>query len=404
MTEQLKTLMDRAADLDFAAVDIDAITGAGDRTVRRRRRVATGVAGITALAAITTTAVLLGDDGTTRTDFVDNPSITDVPLWTEQTTLHTPTGAVDLGVEVVSFARTSAGIVLMGLEDDDELGVYAFTGAGDPVRIGTADDPHLRSDPDDPYVGWLDKDGKDYEAVIFDQSTGERVWAEPARAEYSFPIVAIDDRRALLADADEGPTRLLDIETGQVADLSDPSRYEYFLDIEGELVATLLESRGGRDLGFKVSRLGSDEPDVEIRAEDAGPAVFSPGGRWISVAGEDIDVVEVATGAAVDIGALDDRQGFGYEWVDGDTLMVLAEAPDDNDVLVLMSCEIPRGTCEDLARLEDFERLVSIGTSDLLWGLMRGEGEMSSGDPDMVMEATVTAPAPTESSSTERPE
>ena len=33
MTEQLKTLMDRAADRDFAAVDLDAITG--EPTARR---------------------------------------------------------------------------------------------------------------------------------------------------------------------------------------------------------------------------------------------------------------------------------------------------------------------------------------------------------------------------------
>ena len=90
MTEQLKTLMDRAADQDFAAVDLDAITGAGDRTVRRRQ-IATGVAGVAVLAVVATGAALLGgDDGDRKTDFVDDPFRTDVPMWTEGSTLHTP--------------------------------------------------------------------------------------------------------------------------------------------------------------------------------------------------------------------------------------------------------------------------------------------------------------------------
>jgi len=398
MTEQLRTLMDRAADRDFAVVDLDAITGPGDRTVRRRRVVA-GVAGVAVLAVVATGAVLLGGgDGDRKTDFVDTPFRTDVPMWTEGSTLHTPDATYDLGSDVISFTRTSAGLVFMGLEGEDELGVYVFSGAGDPVRIGTADDPHLRADPDDPYVGWLDKDGNDYEAVIFDQSTGQQVWSEPARAEYSFPIVAIDDGRALLAEVDEGPTRLLDIETGRVTGLSDPARYVYFFDIEGELVATLLEGPGGEDLGVEITRLGSDEPGVEIRAEDSGPAVLSPGGRWISVAAEDVEVVDAVTGVAVDIGRVDNAEGFGFEWISADTLMVIAEAPDDNDVLLLKSCTVPSGKCDDLARFDDFEKAFSIGSTDLLWGLVRQSGETPSDGVTVEVEKSASGRA---SSSTE---
>src|SRR5688500_9277559 len=113
MTEQLKTLMHREADRDFAVVDLDAITAAGDRTVRRRR-VATGVAGIAALAVVGTTAVVMGGDGDNRTDFTDDPFVTDVPMWTAGSTLHTPDHTYDLGVDVLSFARVEGGIAFAG--------------------------------------------------------------------------------------------------------------------------------------------------------------------------------------------------------------------------------------------------------------------------------------------------
>jgi len=398
MTEQLKTLMDRAADVDFGAVDLEAITGAGDRTVRRRR-VATGIAGVAALAVVATTAVLLGGgDGDTKTDFTDDPSVSNVPLWTQGSVLHTPDRTFDLGVDVLSFARTSEGIVFMGLEDDELLGVYAWSGKGEPVRIGESDDPHLRSDPDEPYVGWLDTSSGGHETLIVDLRTQERVWNVPADVASSFPIVAIDDGRAFLADVDEGPTRVLDLESGQVTDLPDPERYEYFMDVEGDLVATLLEDAGGADLGVEVGHLGADRGGSQILADDAGGAVFSPGGKWVSASDEHVGVYDTATGEALEIGALGELEGFGYEWADADTLMVIAESEVDNDVLELLSCEIPGGVCTELMTIDDFSRVFSIGSSDLLWGLRAVEGEFSSG-PAVEMSAV-----PAETSNTERPE
>jgi|GEM_PF-3536890 len=395
MTEQLKTLMDKAADLDFAVVDVDAITGAGDRTVRRRR-ITTGIAGVAALAVVATGAVLLGDGGDQKTDFVDDPFRTDVPMWTEGSALHTPDRTFDLGVDVISFVRTSEGIVFMGLEGDERLGVYAWPGTGEPVRIGESDDPHLRADADQPYAGWLDKSGDDYEAVVFDQSTGDRIWSEQAQVEYSFPIVAIDDGRVFLADVDEGPTRVLDLASGQVTDLADPARYQYFMDVEGDLVAYLLEDAGGADVGVEVGHLGADGGGIEILADDAGHAVLSPGGRWVSVSDEHVGAYDTATGDAVEIGALGERQGFGYEWADADTLMVIAESEADHDVLELLGCEIPGGVCTTLMTMDDFSRVFSIGSSDLLWGLARGESGSDSSEV-----ATSEGPA---TSSTDRPE
>jgi hypothetical protein len=390
MTEQLKTLMDRAADQDFSAVDLDAITSAGDRTVRRRR-LATGVAGVAALAAIVTGAAVLGGDGGSEADFVDDPFRTDVPMWTEGSTLHTPDATYDLGVDVLSFVRTSEGIVFTGTgsASEERLGVYSFTGEGEPEKIGETADPHLRSDPQGPFAGWLDQSGDRPETVVLDQGTGEQVWSAPARLESSFPIVVIDGARAYLSDSDEHPTQIVDLDTGKVTNLGEGGFG--FVDVEGELAAHLLEGQGGEDIGLEVRNPGVGT--VQILNDDGGFGVFSPGGRWISAAAEDISVYDTATGEPVGLGPVDDREGFGYAWADADTLMLLADA-QDGDALVLMACEVPGGACEELMTIDDLNRLFAVSDSDLLWSLLP-EVSASTG-PVVEMEATsetVTAPA-----------
>lgn len=380
MTEQLRTMMDRAADLDFAAVDLDAIVGAGDRTVRRRR-VATGVAGVAVLAVLATGGVLLGgDDANRKADFVDNTFQTDVPMWTFGSTLHTPDRTYDLGVDVFSFVRTSEGIVFMGLESGDRLGVYSFTG-DEPTRIGETDDSHLRADADEPYVGWLDRSDGGYETVILDLRTQERVYSEPADVAWSFPIVAIDGSRAYLAGVDEGPTRVVDLPSGQVTELPDPARYRYFMDVEGDLVAYLLEDAGGGDLGIEVGRLDGEGDTLRIGSENAGGAIFSPDGTLLSASDSHVGVYDTATGEALDIGAAGELEGFGFEWLDGDTLMVMAESEVDSDVLEVLACEIPAGDCTELLSIDDVSQLFSLGNSELLWGTSFGGGSASEAVP-----------------------
>jgi hypothetical protein len=389
MTE-LRTLMDRAADQDFAAIDLDAVIGAGDRTVRRRQ-VVTGLAGLAALAAIVTGAVVLGDGGDDKADVVDHPFRTDVPMWTVGSVLHTPTETYDLGVDIFTFVRTSEGIVFTGVETEERLGIYSFTGEGEPARVGETEDPHLRSDPGGPFAGWLDQSGADPRAVVLDQGTGELAWSAPARIEHSFPIVAVDGASVYLAGADEHPTRVLDLTSGDVAELVEPGRG--FADVEGDLTAYLLEGRGGADLGLEVRR--SDGSAVEIRNDDGGYGVFSPGGRWISASAEDVSVYDTATGEPVDIGALDSREGFGYAWADADTLMVLTDADQAADALALKACEIPGGECMELTTFDDFGRFFAISDSDVLAGLV-GDPAVSTSGGAAEMEATtetVTPPA-----------
>lgn len=384
MTEQLKTLMDRAADRDFAAVDLDAITSAGDRTVRRRK-IAGGIAGVAALAAIVTGAALLGDDGDRKTDFVDDPFRTDVPMWTVGSTLHTPSATYDLGVDVYSFARTSEGVVYIGAESGQRLGVYSFTGEGEPERIGRAQDSRLRADPGQPFAGWLDGTQGDVAAVVYDQRTGERVLEEPTKIEYSYPIVAIDGTRAYLADVDEGPVAVVDLETGDRTELPDSETYRYFLAVEGDVVAHLIPRPGGGISGIEVGV--AEGGGVKLPGIDADGAVFSPGGRWISTFGGSVTVHDTETGGSVEVDTGGYSDGAGYEWLDGDTLMVIGASRDATDV-ALLSCEIPAGTCTRQATLAGFEQraIYAVGFGEAIWDV----NDESSGSDSVTVEVEAT--------------
>ncbi|UMG92781.1 hypothetical protein [Nocardioides sp. TF02-7] len=263
MTEQLKTLMDRAADVDFAALDIDAVTAAGDRVVRRRR-IARGLAGLTAAAATVTGVVLVaGDRGADRSDVADSLFRSDVPTWTTGSTLHTPDATYDLGVGVVSYVRTSAGIVFVGHDG----GVYSFTG-GRPERIGATEDPALRADPGAPYAAWVDGTGRDRATVVFDQGTGRRAWAERAGSHQASRVVAIDDGTAYLS-REPGATRTVDLASGAEGTLAEPGSFRHLRAVGGDWAAWAIEKDGGRTPRSRSPRsaaAGSGSPARAVTA------------------------------------------------------------------------------------------------------------------------------------------
>ncbi|WP_322938460.1 hypothetical protein [Nocardioides bizhenqiangii] len=388
MTEQLKTMMDRAADQDFAAVDLDAITGAGERTLRRRR-VATGVAGVAVLAVVATVAAVFGgDDGDRKTDFVDEPFRTDVPMWTEGSTLHTPEATYDLGVDVASFVRTSEGIVFLGWDGNREgrFGVYSFAGEGEPKQIGETQDSRLRSDPEAPYVGWLDGTGDDPEAVVFDVSGNELVWSEPAGIEENFPFVAVDGDQTYLEGS---PLRVVDLTSRTVTELPDVAAWTEVVSIEDDLVA---RAEGTRDEGEGTLLVGpGGEARVRIPGVATEAGLLSPDGRWISVFDEQVQVYDTRTGerVAVDAGH---PAGLGYDWLDGDTLLAIAGAANPEQI-DLLQCEIPAGGCEQVASLGGFEagELYSISFGEAIWGIAA-----SAEGSDVDVTSTVSTAEPPE--------
>jgi hypothetical protein len=398
MTEKLKTLMDEVTGMqDFASPDLDAITGAGDRTVRRRR-IASGVACVAVLAVVATGAVLLGGGDDRKTDFVDTPFRTDVPMWTEGSTLHLDDRTVDLGVPVVSVARTSAGIVFEG--DDD--GVYSYTGS-DPVRIGTfaggadaMEFPNLVGDANGTLVGWVDGSGAKPAFVVHDVETGaeqrfdEHTDAAMNSADYpdvAF-FMAIDGHTAYWLD--RRGTVATDLDTGDARVLGGPEAAVFVADAEAGLSLSWVEDEQGGDLGTDVV---DSAGRVVLGWREAGTlGTLSPDGRW-GAGLETAIVVDIGSGDqhAIETGL--DGDAIGYDWLDGDTLMVVAELDDDQ--IALLQCRLPAGTCSDVATVRVTGGRVALPAPALLGVMSFGGGEASESSEDEAVEVTT---------STERPE
>ncbi len=387
MTEQLKTLMDRAADRDFAAVDLDAITSAGDRSIRRRR-VVTGVAGIAAVAVVATGAVLLTGGDDRKAGFVDTTFETDVPMWTEGSILHTPDRTFDLGMPVAGIARTAVGIAFVG----DDAGVYAFTGE-EPERIGSTvegDFPTLVADEDGTRVAWIDPSGNEPELVVRDLADGEESRYATSGAKDTAYVLAVEGETAYWIEGEESV--VTDLGTGEETRAGDSDGVAIVVDAEDGLTVRLVEGRSGADQGMEVL---DRDGEVLLGAPESGTlGSLSPDGRWV-VGLDDPSVWDVRTGEQVALD-VEGRDAIGYDWLDESRLMVLAEV--DNDVVGLKECAVPAGTCSDVVEIAlDEDRRFSIPAFGMLFGLRAG------GDPD-VSSGEASVPAPAESSGTGRPE
>ena len=132
-----------------------------------------------------------------------------------------------------------------------------------------------------------------------------------------------------------------------------------------------------------------DGDGVVLAGQGADGAVFSPDGRWISPFSGSVRVYDTTTGDPVAVDTLGYADGAGYEWLDADTLLAIG-ASDTGDDIVLMSCEIPAGTCTEVARLGGFEagEIYAFGLGEAIW---ETAGE-SSGSDSVTVEATEVAP------------
>lgn len=342
MTEKLKTLMDRAADLDFDAVDLAAIVESGERTVRRRRTTLLG--GVAALALVAGgVAVALGGGDTAK----DRPpvvgSLPPEVSWVEGDTLHTATASYDLGRKAEGFVRTQVGYAFL----DDDGAVYSLVD-GEVAQIGTGAAGHnpLVGDENGTTVGWVDRSGAVPVYVTVDLATGvaqrhddhldaSMAGGEPPHLAWFF---AIDDGTAYWLDL-RGEVAT-DLATGESRLIAVGDDVQWIGDVSDGLRVGLVEDSGGGDLGTDLrDRDGKVVlPSVDGRYFGA----VSPDGRWVTT--DDRTVVEVATGAEVRLDvARPEVTSFAYEWLDADTVAVVLDAGDVTD---LLTCELPAGTCE----------------------------------------------------------
>lgn len=389
MTEKLKTLLDDAAEgagMSFATPDLDAITKAGDRTVRRRR-VATGLAGMAAVAAIVTgVAVVSGGPSNDRVDPAGTFS-TEVPMWTVGSTLHTPDATYDVGHEVAAFVRTSAGIVFASPEKDGFFSIWAYDG-GEAKKIGNTDNnidqSMLKSDPGAPYAAWIEVDPAgegEWTNVVYDQASGERVFGAGVganRPEHKWQMMALDGDRLAVAD----PVRphgvsVIDLATGEASSPED-MQGEYVLALDGDRWVGLREI-GREDAGITLHTPSgnADLPDVE-----GGMVSFSPNGTYFLAVKEGIGVFDAGNATAVSVGG-DEAGAVGLEWVDADTILALRGLDSDGPAEIL-SCEVPDGNCTKLGDLPQVgdDEIAALGIGWPIWAsleMREGDAESSEG-------------------------
>lgn len=367
MTEKLKSLMDRAVDVDFAPVDLGAITTAGDRAVRRRR-LAVGGAGLATAAVVAGTALgLAAAGGEDRAAVQPDPVVPEV-TWTVGSTLHTPDAQHDLGHEARSLVRTSDGMVFA-----DAAGtVYSFRdghveeiGAGAVMEQGL---PVLVSDEESSLVGWVDRAGDRPTFVTHDLATGEQTRDDThtdASMTGEWPpnvawYVAIDDRTAYWLD--RRGTVATDLQTGEARLLAPPEESGWVSDVENGLIVRLVENKRGGDIGGEVVDTNGQVVVPVTEGVDLGP--LSPDGHRV-IDHDALSALDVRTGERVrfDVGTSD---AGAYEWLDADTVAVLREGAG-GDTVDLLTCEVPAGACTVVAEGLDGEQVVLPG-GGLLFG------------------------------------
>lgn len=350
MTEKLKILMDRAAEVDFAELDLDAMAAAGDRVVRRRR-VVVGVASLAAVAVLGGGVAVLADGSDEGAD--DRTRWTGAPVdssgmsWGVGQELHTPVGSVDVGHPVRAHVRTHVGFVTV----DDAANVWSVI--GEEVRpIGpTQATYHLVSDTETGHVAWLEPTPDGVQVVVHDQSLNRRV--RSVAVEKGTRVVALD-------------AGALYLERGGEYDVIDVERGDQWQIGPSESGAELLAAENGAlvwsaDDHYLVERDAT--APVVIDKVAGSLAVLSPDGRHVTFDADELRVYDTTTGERLEIDVDDRVFASGYEWLDDDRLAVIASRAEVGPAELLV-CEVSAGTCGQVVPdLGSFDELIAGGFS-----------------------------------------
>lgn len=356
MTEKLKTLLhDRATSVEFAAPDLDRLTRAGDRRIRRRRGAA-AVGGLAALAVVGgLVAVQLGGDGDGGPTVASDPLPAAAVTWASGTTFRTVDGAIDVGHPVVAYVRTEAGYVFT----DGEGAVWSFVD-GSTTRVGTITEerPRLVGDTDGSRVVWVDPSGDAPAFVVLDLASGETQRYDEHTSEGMGSLADEEDPAYVYAvDADTAYWRddrgavAVALVTGAVEVVDAEARNGFDqIGAEDGLIAFASDSAD--------TVIGTSRADGITLPEASGSrAVFSPDARWVSIDTDDPRVYDTRTGEQVRIDA---PRWFatGYEWLSDDTLVMIA-GTGEQEPAQLLTCTVPDGACEsvvpDLGTFEELE-------------------------------------------------
>lgn len=332
MTEKLKTLMDEAAEVDFATPDLDTIYRDGDKAVRRRRLVV-GAAGLAA-AAVTTGVVLVatGAGPDKGADAANEPA---PPAgWAAGSVLHTPYGPVDVGHPVHAYVETSIGYVVA----DDRGRVWSVVGTDvSPAGRTSVDSTWLVGDEDSPLAAWVDT-SEEPRIVAYDQDHHQTILLDAASPRDE--VVAVDGGQIYVQ---AGPqVRALPIGKGTETTLEPPTPPSDLLDVEeGVLVWT----DPGDDDGQSDYLIGRAETEPVVIPWVQGEfAMLSPDARWVTFDADEARVFDTRTGEQVDIDVEGRAFASGYGWVDEDSVSMIAGRSEEGAIELLV-CQVPAGDC-----------------------------------------------------------
>lgn len=361
MTGLLKDVMTERADrLEAPAVDLDAITRAGDRTVRRRR-VAGGVGVASVLAAGLIASTLLPGGGPNG----NNTPVASVDVvstaWATGSTIHAGSDNYDVGHDIYAFVRTEVGYVFT----DKSGTVWSWTG-DDAEQVGKVlPGREGRLKADGSLVAWVDfPKGEKPEFVIFDQATGETVrnseGTEEGMAAFADGrdpafVYAVDGGSVIWRDT-RGAVRF-DVATGRAEVLGDALNGFDITDVEQGLIVHPEEDTG--EAHMAVTRdLAATEPSYPLW--DRGD--LSPDATYLmSENSDDFKVLKLGTGADLTPQAKADYAFFsGFEWLDDDTYAAGGVPTLDEDAKFdLLTCEVSTGECtvtaEAVGKFGDFQ-------------------------------------------------
>ncbi len=355
MTEKLKTMMEDTAAVEFAVPDLDAIATAGDRTVRRRRA-GLAVAGVALLGAASVGGAALwqaADPGEERTQVASSPDAEGLS-WGIGSEIRTPDGSIDVGHPVRAYVRTDTGYVTV-----DPRGQVRSVVGGDITEVGrtAGSSLSLTADNEDSLAAWLEPGGEGrWQWVVFDQAKGERIAELPAGngPDVTGSVVDLDDRQLFVHEA--GSYARLGVDgRSAAATLDRPVPHAQLLAVED---GVLVWADPGNDDGTSSYIVGRTEmePVHIIPAVQGYEASFSPDARWVAFDADEPRVFDTRTGEQVAIDIGDRVFGAAYEWLDDDTVALIASAGETGPIELLV-CQVPSGSCEvaapDLGSFDD---------------------------------------------------
>ncbi|HZM74649.1 MAG TPA: hypothetical protein VFC19_02925 [Candidatus Limnocylindrales bacterium] len=370
MTETLKSfLSEQAASVAFKAPDLEAIARDNHRRVWRRRA-ATVVAAVLALAVLAGTAAVWTNLAGRQPDTVTNPVPSGAALWAGGTTIHNGADTIEVGHKVRAFVPTTVGFVTI----DDVHNVYSVT-SGRVTQIGQAmavpsdgtGYMRLFSDPQGSLAGWVGSDESGVVLHVHDQATGKTSMYKVGGGK----LLAIDDRRVYWSIATRG-IFAVDFDTGverQLASAAESVGVHIWSVQNGLLALSKNYQERGNASSLIVGRSIAEAREFTFsdNAEASGLRL-SPTGAWLAYLLVEFDgppvqdkvlafhahVRDTATGEVIPLKFPRAGLVIPVGWLSDTSLQVfaLAVSQDQSSARANMyTCRLPDGSCTVAAAL-----------------------------------------------------